>query len=59
MAESDYKGNITLSGITEDDKTSEGKCRGKVRDWVLAIVDGGMGCRYGLIGMETGGEIKE
>ena len=50
---------ITLSGITEDDKTNEGKCRGIVKYWVPAIVNGGMGCRSGIIGMETGGEIKE
>ena len=59
MVESDDEGNITHSRIAEDDKTNEGKCRGIVKDWVTAIVDGGMGCRSGLIGMETGGEIKE
>ena len=59
MVESDDEGNITLLGIAEDDKTNEGKCRGIVEDWVTAIVDGVMGCRYILIGMETGGEIKE
>ena len=55
MAESDDEGNITHSRIAEDDKTNEGKCRGIVKDWVLVIMDGGMGCRSGLIGMETGG----
>ena len=44
MAESDNEGNITRSGIIEYDKTIEGKCRGIVKDWVTAIVDGGMGC---------------
>ena len=59
MAESDDEGNITLSGITEYEKTNEGKCRGIVKDWRPPIVDGGMRFRYGLIAMETGGEIKE
>ena len=44
MVESDDEDNITLLGIAEDDKTNEGKCRGIVKDWVTAIVDGGMGC---------------
>ena len=44
MAKSDDEGNITRSGITEDGKTNECKCRGRVKDWVPAIVDGGMGC---------------
>ena len=59
MVESDDEGNITLLVIAEDDKTNEGKCRGIMKDLVPAIVDGGMGCRSGLIGMETGGENKE
>ena len=59
MVESDDEGNITLSGIAEDDKTNEGKCRGIVKDWVTAIVDGGMGCRSRMFGKETNGEIKE
>ena len=59
MAESDDEGNIALSGIAEDDKKNEGKCKGIVKDWGPAIVDGGMGCRFGMIGMETGGETKE
>ena len=44
MAESDDEGNITRLGIIEDDKTNEGKCRGIVKDWVPAIMDGGMAC---------------
>ena len=59
MAESDDEGNITLLGIAYDEKTNEGKCIGIVKYWGPAIVDGGMGCRSGLISMETGGEIKE
>ena len=59
MAKSDDEGNITLSGITKYDKKNEGKCRGILKDWVPVIVDGGMGCRSRLIGMETCGEIKE
>ena len=59
MAESDDEGNINRSGIAEYDKTNEGKCKGIVKYWVTTMVDGGMGCRSGLIGMETGGDIKE
>ena len=44
MAKSDDEGNITFSRILEYDKANEGKCRGIVKDWVTAIVDGGMGC---------------
>ena len=44
MVESDDEGNITHSGIAEDDKTNEGKCRGIVKYWVTAMVDGGIRC---------------
>ena len=51
-ARSDDEGNKIRSWIDDDERMNQGNCRGTFKDWVSAIVDGSMGCRALLAGIE-------
>ena len=50
---SDDEGNKICLGIVDDERVNEGNCRGTFKEWVSAIVDGGMGCCTELAWRET------
>ena len=58
VAGSDNEGTEFFSGIGDDEKVNEGNGRGTFKDWVSAIVDGGMGCWTELAWREASVVVK-
>ena len=56
---SDDEGIKIFSETDDDARVNEGRCRGVLKNWASSVLDCNKGCWTEIVGIETGGEVKE